>query len=243
MNRIAIVQARMGSTRLAGKVMKTIEDHTVLGHVINRLKAVDSIDSIVIATTTNAEDIVIVEEAMKYNVMAYKGSSDHVLSRYYEAANEYQADVIIRVTSDCPLIDPEVTNETIKLWEESKVDYVSNKRITTFPRGLDTEVFSFDALKKSYDNAYNDIHTEHVTPYIYLHEDKFSIKDYIWKQDYSKYRWTLDTPEDYELITQIYKHLYVKNEIFSWLDGIKLMEEHPDLFEINREIKQKELGE
>ncbi|MNC37562.1 hypothetical protein D3C75_861310 [compost metagenome] len=114
---------------------------------------------------------------------------------------------------------------------------------TTFPRGLDTEVFTFQALETAYKNAYNDIHTEHVTPYIYLHPDHFRLLDYKWPVDYSSYRWTLDTNEDYELITSIYNYLDRHNEIFTWLEGIKLMEEHPELVQLNQHIHQKELGE
>lgn len=240
---VAIVQARMGSTRLPGKVMKVLGNKSVLGQVITRLKAVPSIDEIIIATTTNPEDDILVAEAGKYDVYSYRGSKENVLSRYFQAAEERSADVIVRVTSDCPLIDPIITENTIQLFHNSNVDYVSNKMLTTFPRGLDTEVFSFQALKNAYDHAYNEIHTEHVTPYIYLHPEKFHLLDYVWHTDYSEYRWTLDTVEDYELISKIYEKLDRSDQIFSWLEGIKLMEEQPDLILINKHIHQKELGE
>ncbi|MED5018434.1 glycosyltransferase family protein [Paenibacillus chibensis] len=240
---VAIVQARMGSTRLPGKVLKRLGDRSVLGQVITRLKEVPSIDEIVIATTVNSDDDVLIEEAEKYGVYTFRGSKENVLSRYYYAALERSADTVVRVTSDCPLIDPSITENTIQLFKKSAVDYVSNKMITTFPRGLDTEVFKFEALKDAFEHAYNDIHTEHVTPYIYLHPQQFSLLDYTWPIDYSKYRWTLDTAEDYELITQIYNELDRADGAFSWLEGIELMESRPEMVLINQHIHQKELGE
>lgn len=243
MKTVAIVQARMGSSRLPGKVMKKLHDKTVLGHVITRLKAVGQIDEIVIATTSKSEDDVIVAEAEQYNVSYFRGSEENVLSRYYQAASARSADVIVRITSDCPLIDPVITGNTIDLFNRSNVDYASNKMITTFPRGLDTEVFTFNALKKSYEGAYNEIHREHVTPYIYLHPDQFKVADYTWHIDYSKYRWTLDTVEDYQLISRIYDDLYSPDSIFSWLEAIELVKRKPELCLINQHIEQKKLGE
>lgn len=243
MKTVAIVQARMGSSRLPGKVMKTLKDKTVLGHVITRLKAVGQIDEIVIATTSNSEDDVIVEEAQQHNVFYFRGSEENVLSRYYQAASSRAADVVVRITSDCPLIDPVITGNTIDLFNSSNADYASNKMLTTFPRGLDTEVFTFGVLKKSYEGAYNDIHREHVTPYIYLHPNQFEIVDYTWNIDYSKYRWTLDTIEDYQLISSIYEELYIPGSVFSWLEAIELMERKPELSLINQHIEQKKLGE
>lgn len=243
MNIVAIVQARIGSTRLPGKVLKPLCGKSVLAHVITRLKKVPSIDNIVIATTTLDEDNAIVDEALANDAFYYRGSKENVLSRYYEAAREYKADVIIRVTSDCPLIDPGITEEIIQGFLKTDADYMSNKTTPTFPRGLDTEVFTKQALETCFQRSYNNIHTEHVTPYIYLHPDQFSIAEYKWPIDYSDYRWTLDTVEDYKLITEIYNHLYQSGEIFDWKEVIALMEEVPELIGINNHIEQKKLGE
>lgn len=243
MNTVAIVQARMGSTRLPGKVLKPLCGDSVLSRVLERLKAVPSIDAIVVATTTSIEDDLIVEEAKANEVHIYRGSEKNVLSRYYEAAELYGADGIVRVTSDCPLIDPEITEEVIKTFYKMEVDYMSNKTTPTFPRGLDIEVFTRDALEISYRNAYNDIHTEHVTPYIYLHPEQFTISEYNSPVDYSRYRWTLDTEEDYKLITEIYNYLHQPDKIFGWRQVIALMERIPDLPLINQHIEQKKLGE
>ncbi|PZM67284.1 cytidylyltransferase domain-containing protein [Paenibacillus dendritiformis] len=240
---VAIVQARMGSSRLPGKVLKPLIDHSVLGHVILRLKAVNSINEIIIATTQNPEDDSIISECNKYNVPVYRGSTENVLSRYYEAAQKFNADIVVRVTSDCPLVDPGITGNIIKYFFELDADYVSNKLIETFPRGLDTEVFTMSSLEKAYEGAYNDIHREHVTPYLYLHPDKFKLFNYSCEKDYSAYRWTLDTNEDYQLIELIYKILYEPNKIFTWLEIIHLMEDYPELKKINSHVKQKQLGE
>lgn len=240
---VAIIQARMGSSRLPGKILKPLVDKKVLDHVIQRVLKVPSIHSVVIATTTEPEDDIIVEQSKINGVHCYRGSKENVLSRYYNAAKEYDADVIVRITSDCPLIDPIITENVIQHFFDTEADYTSNKTTPTFPRGLDTEVFSMRALETCFEKAYNNIHTEHVTPYIYLHKEDFVISEYTWPKNYANYRWTLDTSEDYELITKMYEVLYKKDEIFDWLKGIALMEENPELVKINNEIRQKELGE
>ncbi len=175
---VAIVQARMGSTRLPGKVLKQLGDETVLHHVVERLKAVPLLDQIVIATTHDLQDDVMIKEAERLQVFSYRGSEQHVLSRYYEAALEYKADVVVRVTSDCPLLDPMVTNEVIGHYLREKVDYVSNTIDRSYPRGLDTEVFSFAALEKTNREAHTEAQFEHVTPYIYQNPQQFSLSFY-----------------------------------------------------------------
>ncbi|TAH59052.1 MAG: acylneuraminate cytidylyltransferase, partial [Gottschalkiaceae bacterium] len=207
---VAIIQARMGSTRLPGKVMMKIAKKTVLDHVVTRVRQSQLIDEIIIATTIEQEDDIIVEEARKIGVKTYRGSEEDVLSRYYYAAKENDADTIIRITSDCPLIDPKITDEIIKFYKKHEYEIVANassdlsKR--TFPRGLDVEIFSFSQLEIAFMKAYEKYQREHVTPYIYEKAKKI----YFYKNDvdYSKYRWTLDTEEDFELICRIYDELY-----------------------------------
>lgn len=210
---VCIIQARMGSTRLPGKVMLGLCGKTVLGHVIERVKMVKNIDEIVIATTTKEDDSIIVEEALKYDVKVFRGSEEDVLSRYYYAAKENDADVVVRITSDCPLIDPEIIDEMLSrfkyLYKENKVDYLSNTLERTFPRGLDAEIFSFKILEDAFINAEKYHQREHVTPYIYENANKFKLVGGYQKDiDYSYHRWTLDTEEDFELIRRIYLHLY-----------------------------------
>lgn len=242
---VCIIQARMGSTRLPGKVMLDLCGKTVLGHVIERVEKVENIDEIVIATTTKEDDIVIEEEALKYGVKVFRGSEEDVLSRYYYAAKENEADVVVRITSDCPLIDPEIVNEMINkfkfLYKENRIDYLSNTLERTFPRGLDTEIFSFEMLEETFINADKQYQREHVTPYMYENPNKFSLVGYENEIDYSQYRWTLDTEEDFELIKKIYDELYRNEYIFCFSEVLELFKRNPGLSNINSCIKQKSL--
>ncbi|MNB88560.1 3-deoxy-manno-octulosonate cytidylyltransferase [compost metagenome] len=242
MKTVAIIQARMSSTRLPGKVMRMLEDRTVVGHVITRCLAIPSVDEIVIATTDQEEDIVVVDEAERYGVSCYRGSLDNVLDRYYRAAVNARADVVVRITSDCPLLDPRVSDRVITHFLQHKFDYSSSGQSSTFPRGLDTEVFTFNALKTAHEKASHDYEYEHVTPYLYMHPDEFNTFGYRNTEDCSKYRLTLDTLEDWELISAIYKELY-KGQIFYWEEVKSLLLAQPELALINSHIVQKKLGE
>lgn len=243
MNVVCIMQARVGSTRLPKKVLKEICGKTVLEHDIDRLKRVKNISKIVIATTTEEKDIEIVNEAKRLGITYFRGSETDVLSRYYFSAKENNADVVVRVTSDCPLLDPEVTEATIKYYldNKNKYDYVSNTLERTFPRGLDTEVFSFNVLETAFKEAKLDRDREHVTAYLYTNKDKFSLGCYKSNEDYSNYRWTLDTEEDFKLINIIYDELYKENSIFYMDDILKLYKVRKELEDINRDIEQKEI--
>lgn len=243
MNTVAIVQARMGSTRLPGKVLKKLVDCSVIVHVINRLKEVSNINRIVVATTTLKQDDCIVEELKKHDVIICRGSEQDVLGRYYESAVKSNAANIIRITADCPLIDPGLVENIVEFFKEKKVDYVSNSLIRTFPRGLDTEVFTMEALERAYKNAKDPVLREHVTPYIYTNPDKFRIKNFINDINFSNYRWTLDTIEDWHLISEIYQRLYEPGKMFYWQEVLHLMENYPELTFINAHIEQKKLGE
>lgn len=239
---VCIIQARVGSSRLPGKVLKEICGKTVLEHDIDRLKRVKNIDEIVIATTTEEKDIEIVNEAKRLGVNYFRGSENDVLSRYYLAAKENEADVVVRVTSDCPCIDFNVIEEIISFYlnNKDKYDYVSNTLDRTYPRGLDTEVFSFKVLEEAYLNAKEDFEREHVTPYIW-DGNRYSTKQYKDSKDTSDLRLTLDTKEDLELLTKVYNELYKKNNNFSLEDILKLFANKPYLKEINSEIEQKKI--
>ncbi|WP_058953760.1 cytidylyltransferase domain-containing protein [Clostridium tyrobutyricum] len=244
MNIVCIVQARTGSTRLPGKVIKKICGKTVLEHDIDRLKRVKNIDKIIIATTTLEKDNAIVEEAKRMDVDYFRGSEEDVLSRYYYAAKENNGDVVVRITSDCPLIDSEVTEKIIQyyLYNNAKYDYVSNTIDRTYPRGLDTEVFSFKALEKAFNEAESLRDKEHVTPYIWDNPSIFRLAQYKNEIDYSNLRWTLDTKEDFELISKIYGYLYKeKGNEFNLEDILNLYVGHPELREINENIEQKQI--
>jgi len=239
-----IIQARMGSTRLPGKVMNDLEGEPVLYHVIERVKKPELIDEIVIATTTHERDDVIVEEAKRDDVKYFRGCEEDVLSRYYESTKEFEIDTIVRITSDCPLMDPNITDEIINFYNNNSYTLVTNagpdveKR--TYPRGMDTEVFSVNILEEAFENAEKNYQREHVTPYIY---EKYENDIYYYKNetDLSEYRLTLDTPDDYTLMKKIYKELYNGEHDFYLKDIIELFKENPDLKKVNKDIEQKEI--
>lgn len=243
----AIIQARMGSTRLPGKVMMKLQGKTVLDHVISRVKQSKEIDTIVIATTTKSDDATIAEEANRLNVKCFRGLEEDVLSRYYYAAKENKADVIVRITSDCPLIDSKVIDEAVlkfkALYAANAVDYLSNSIERTYPRGLDIEIVPFNKLEEAFNNADKPYQREHVTPYFYENPDRFTLVNYLNDADYSYYRLTLDTPEDFELITKIYEELYHGQHDFYLKELLELFERQPELYNINKHVEQKRLEE
>ncbi|GAX88909.1 cytidylyltransferase domain-containing protein [Effusibacillus lacus] len=236
-----IVQARMTSTRLPGKVLKTVLGKSLLEFQIERLRRVRLADQIIIATTTNETDQPIVDLCKRLQVSYWRGSEDDVLARYYEAAKEFKADLIVRVTSDCPLIDPEVIDRHIRYYQDhqSEFDYVSNVHCRTYPRGMDTEVFSFRVLSEAYENAVDCSEREHVTPYLYRNPEFYRIGDLAYDSDQSHHRWTVDTPEDFELISRILETIYPTNPQFTLRDVLELLELHPEWSAINAHIEQK----
>lgn len=242
MNVVCIIQARMGSTRLPGKVLKKICGKTVLEHDIDRLRRITNINRIVIATTILEKDNAVVNEAERLGITYFRGSEEDVLSRYYYTAKENNADAIVRVTSDCPLIDSEISEKIIQFYlnNTEKYDYVSNTIDRTYPRGLDTEVFSFKTLEKAFNEAETQRDREHVTPYIWDNPNTFRIYQYKNEIDYSHLRWTLDTVEDFKLIESIYNYLYTeKGNDFVMEDIVQLLKNYPELEEINKNIQQK----
>lgn len=240
---VVIIQARMGSTRLPGKVMLDLCGKTVLAHVIERVKQSKLVDEIVIATTTLKRDNIVAQAAEKCAVKYFRGSEDDVLNRYYYAAKENNADIVVRITSDCPLIDPFVMDDIINFYMNNDYYMVTNAGADltqrTYPRGLDTEVFSFNALEEAFHKATERHQREHVTPYIYEHSNK--IYYYRNDVDYSNYRWTLDTVDDFTLIKAIYNHLYQGKHNFYLHDILRLLKKHTDLAGINAHIKQKKM--
>lgn len=247
MNVVCIIQARTGSSRLPKKVLMDIEGKPMLIHVIERVLLSKNINKVVIATTTKAQDDAIVELIDDYNksdkVAWFRGSEEDVLDRYYGAAKENNADIVVRITSDCPLIDPEVLDKVIVAFKNaSDCDYCSNVIVDrTYPRGLDTEVFSFSILEHMWKNCKEKPEREHVTWHVVKNPDKFKIVPVTNKTDYSKHRWTVDVEEDLELVKKIYARLYSKKPNFNMDDILALFEEDPDLFNINAEIEQKKI--
>ncbi|MGE7950567.1 cytidylyltransferase domain-containing protein [Lysinibacillus xylanilyticus] len=237
----AIIQARMGSTRLPGKILKEVNSKPLLAYQLERISHSNWIDKVVIATTLAPKDDIIVEFCENYGVDYYRGSEDDVLSRYYEAAEQYGGDIIVRLTSDCPIIDPDIVDETIQCFFNNDYDYVSNTIERTYPRGLDTEVFSKAALKRAWKEATLKRDKEHVTPFMYSNPEIFNLGYIKNKQDYSQYRWTVDTAEDFELIELILKELYQENNMFYMSDVIELLKKYPKWIELNAHIEQKKM--
>lgn len=237
-----IIQARMNSIRLPGKVMLQLAGGSVLQHIIDRLKDCNNVSVVVIATTDNVIDDVIADFANKNSVRLFRGSESDVLSRFYHAACQNSLEVIVRVTADSPLVDPEIIDEMVSAYLKSgKVDYLSNTLKHTFPLGFGVEIFSFEALKQAYEQADKDYEREHVTPFIYEHPGKFILKNFEYRNGLSKYRLTLDTAEDYQLIKQIYEHLFHDNQKFRLADVIEYLEKNQDIAMINTNVKQKEI--
>ena len=235
---LAIIQARMGSTRLPGKVLLGVGTESVLGRVVQRLRRAALIDGVVVATTDRPSDAAIIRECNGLQVACLRGSENDILDRYRQAAKWFGAEVIVRITSDCPLIDPELVDATIQAFFSQPCDYASNALERTYPRGLDTEVFTIAALERAWREARKPYEREHVTPYIYEHPELFRLVSVRAECDYSAYRWTLDTPADLRLIRAIYAR-FGDRDYFGWRAILALMEREPELAGLNAHIAQK----
>ena len=242
MKTVAIIQARMASTRLPGKVMSLINNQPMLAYVVIRAKKAKQIDEVLIATSTHPADDAIEAFCEKEHVSYFRGSMIDVLSRYYKAAIKYQADVVIRITSDCPLIDGTLIDQGLTNFKKAGVDYLSNLIERTFPRGFDFEIFTFVALEKAFLNAKDASEREHVTPYIYFtHPQDFKILNFRQKEDKSVYQITVDTPQDLELL-KILIEQYNADKL-NYKQIITLLDSHPELVAINKEVKRKHYGQ
>jgi len=232
----------MTSTRLPGKVLKQVLGKPLLEYQIERLQRIKSVDEIVIATTTNDTDQPIVDFCNRLSVPYFRGSEEDVLARYHGAARQYNADIVVRITSDCPVIDPAVCEEAITYFIENKAQY-DYIRLEEYPRGLDTEVFSFKVLDECFREATDKPDREHVTPFIYRHPERYRIKHITCDEDYSHHRWTVDTLEDFELVKRIIEELYPVKKMFDFVDIINVIQRNPDWYYINKEVRQKQYGE
>lgn len=219
-NTIIITQARVNSTRLPGKVLKEIGGKTLLEIHLGRLSKCTKVSDIIVATTVEDTDAIIYKKAIEWGYTASRGSESDVLDRFYQAAKKSNADWIVRVTSDCPLIDPELVDKVIVFAQDREVDYCSNVLIENYPDGQDVEVFKFSALKKAWENAKLLSEREHVTPYIRNNSDfkkgnKFSALNFPCESDFSKIRMTVDESKDFELIQILIKNLGTNK---TWLE-------------------------
>lgn len=235
---VCIIQARVGSTRLPGKVLKPILGEPMLVWDVTRASRARLVDEIVIATTEHSEDNAIVDLCQSQGWLFWRGSEEDVLDRYYQAASTFQADIIVRITSDCPLIDPTVIDHVIAAYHSvaPAVDYAATSLRRTYPRGIGAEVFDKNTLAKAWKEDTSSWR-EHVTPYIYNHRDTFRLLSVENQMDYSHYRWTVDTLEDFALIERVYKHF--GHGDFHWREVVDLMQQHPDWSQINASVQQK----
>lgn len=246
---VCIIQARMTSTRLPGKVLLDLAGKPVLVRDIERVRDCALVDEVVVATSTSMQDDAIVDTLAEYvpGLKVYRGSLDDVLDRFYRAAKESDADIVVRVTSDCPLCEPELIDQVIRpLLDDEALAYSSNvgvagKSVRSFPRGLDVEAFRFSALETAWRNAVEQDEREHVTPHIRRRPDEFAFVNLESPKDYSAMRWTLDTPADYKFIRTIYARLHPQNPKFRMKDILSLLEREPGLAAMNAAVEQKEV--
>ena len=238
MNKIVIiVQARMASTRLPGKILMPILGKPLIYRMVERLQRCKFIDSIVIATTDNAKDDMVEEVCSLYGWNCFRGDEQDLLDRHYQAAIENNADIVLKIPSDCPLIDPEIVDNIVSFFVSGDFDYVSNLHPASYPDGNDVEVMSFAALAKSWGAATKSFEREHTTPYIWENPDKFVIGNYLWETglNYSmSHRFTIDYYEDYEFISRVYEELYPLNPKFGLDDIINLLNSRNEILDINK---------
>jgi len=235
---VAIVQARMGSSRLPGKVLMDLGGQPVLARVVQRVGRSALAQEIIVATTVSEKDDAVVAECDRIKVHCFRGSEHDVLDRYYKCAQHSAADTVVRITADCPLIDPELVDMTIRVFLQNSCDYASNALVLTYPRGLDVEVFTMAALARVWREATHRYEREHVTPYVCEHPELFRLVSVKADDNYSQYRWTLDTLEDLELLRTIYATFGDRDD-FGWRDVLRLMQLQPQLAQINAHIVQK----
>jgi len=234
----AIIQARLGSTRFPGKVLEYFSDNTLLGHIIERLKYSKHIRKIIVATTDSKIDDKLVDYLLKKNIDYFRGSENNVLDRFYNAAVKFNAEYILRVTSDDPFKDPKIIDDVIELFLNQKLDFAYNNNPVSFPEGLDVEVFTFDALKRAQINAKNAFDREHVTQYFFKNPQLFLQNNLKNEINYSNLRWTLDTLEDLKFTKEVYRRLYQNKKMFYFEDILKLLDKETEIGLINASVKR-----
>ena len=238
MNIDCIIQARLGSTRLHGKVLKEIKGKSLLKYCLEQVSKSKLIRRVIVASTTNPNDAPLIEKVREYGYEVFAGSEYDVLDRYYQAAKKYNSEIIVRVTSDCPLIDPTIVDKVIQTFIEENADYGSNVQPPSFPDGLDVEVFTFDALERSWKEAKMKSEREHVTLYIWNYQEKFKMINVLNDEDLSHLRITVDETEDFELVSKIIES--IDKEIIYFEDIKELFKKNPELPKINSKYSRNE---
>ena len=240
MNVISIIQARMSSSRLPNKVLLNLQGKTVLEHVVSRVARARHVSSVVVATTIKKEDLAIVKMCAGLGYSVFCGSENDVLDRFYQGARLFEADHVIRITADCPMMDPSLIDRVVDLHLETGSDYTANILEETFPDGEDIEVFTFKALKIAWEKANLTSEREHVTPFIRKNNRIFKLSNLRAPQNLSAKRWTIDNAEDYEFLQKVFGALYGQNPFFGMDEVLRVLEQHPEWERINTHITRNE---
>ncbi|OGW84535.1 MAG: hypothetical protein A3C35_02465 [Omnitrophica bacterium RIFCSPHIGHO2_02_FULL_46_11] len=232
----------MGSSRLPGKVLKDLQGKPMLERVVERVARSTRVHEMVVITSRNPEDQPVASFCQDKGISCFRGSEEDVLDRFYQAAKEFKADAAVRITGDCPLIDPQVVDELVKLFLEKTPDYASNFLVRTFPRGLDAEIMTYTCLETAWKEAKTAYCRAHVTPYIYENPNRFHLEGLCNEKNYSDHRWTVDTVEDLNFVRSVYRCMG-SDSFFSWQSVLDLIEREPALKAINAKVQQKEIHE
>lgn len=238
-----MLQARMGSNRLPGKVLASVIGRRMLALIVKRVLRARYIDQLVVVTTQSPEDDPIEAVVTDLKILCFRGAEVDCLDRYYQAARQFKPEVVVRLTGDNPLVDSGFVDWVVKQYLSANppYDYIDTSLSKTFPIGLSVEVFSFTALATAWKEDTNLQLREHVTPFIYRNPGRFRICHLASSQNYSHMRWTVDTPEDLAFVRRIYDHF--GHDRFSWQEVLTVLEQHPEWLEINRRVQQKQLVE
>ena len=238
MKTIAVIQARMSSTRLPGKVLMPLIGKPVLAHVVERVHSCQTIEEVIVATSTDATDDAIATWCQSEAVSCFRGSLEDVLDRYYQVSVLHHADCVVRITADCPAVDPTIVDEVVNGFIAGQYQFFG--LAGEFPDGLDCTVFAATALARAWREATLPSEREHVGPYIETHPEMFRCGGLNKFSGLSHYRWTLDEPRDYEFLTAVFSRLYSKDRIFLAADVMKLLDNEPELLQLNCNIVRNE---
>lgn len=238
-NIVVVVQARTGSSRLPGKILLPVLGKPLLLHMVERVRTAMVSDKVVVATTTEAEDDPIVGLCLEQEIPCFRGHPTDLLDRHYKTGKYFGADAVVKIPSDCPLIDPAIINRVLWYYicHREAYDFVSNLHPASYPDGNDVEVMSMQVLERAWKEAKNPHEREHTTPYIWDNPSLFRIGNVVWESglNYSmSHRWTIDYREDYEFIRTVYEHLYPINPLFGMIDILHLLDKYPDIAKINQ---------
>lgn len=235
---VGILLARMGSSRLPGKSLTPIYGKSVVAHIIERMQHFEALDAVVLATPDTPEDVPLQEDGARQGALVYKGSEEDVLDRLYQAAKAHRADIIVHVGGDQPFADPALMRQALDLLQAEGADYVYNFASQTYPSGQEQDVFTFEALERSWQNATLKTHRVNALSYFHHHADEFKIAHFAYPKVMAHHRWTLDYPEDLTYFQAVYERLYPQNPAFSSEDVFRLLEAEPELAAINAHLSQ-----